>query len=287
MILYCIVRSKDNIQNPDTYRLLQEAAAHRSIEFVTLEADSLNYATIVDDIVDGSLLYRISAGSRSLLLEALISHKVTTLRKNLESLLAREFNWSAAIRLQQADLPIIPTIYNVDRKAEAHLESYVESLGGFPIVLKSAGGSHGSGVMRLDSIGSLRSVVDYASNGTSESVLRRYIANARHLRLVVLGGEVLDVIEYRSQKGDFRTNAVSVPEVFQPGDVRDEIRRDAVLAVDVLGFEFGGVDVLIDEDGNYFIAEVNFPCNFARNQMNTGVDIAGHMVDHLIQKSQA
>ena len=57
-------------------------------------------------------------------------------------------------------------------------------------------------------------------------------------------------------------------------------------AVAALGLEFGGVDILVDEQGTATIAEVNFPCNFARNQMNTGTDVAGLLVDHLMAKSQ-
>jgi glutathione synthase/RimK-type ligase-like ATP-grasp enzyme len=138
--------------------------------------------------------------------------------------------------------------------------------------------------MRLDSLPALRSVLDYVSNGSSDFVLRKYISNARHLRIIVIGSEVKDVIEYKSQSGDFRTNAVATPQVEVVKDLPGDIAASAVSSVHELGLEFGGIDVLVDENGDYHIAEVNFPCNFARNQANTGADIAGMIIDYLLKK---
>lgn len=286
MKFYCIIRSQENITNPDTYRLLQDACRERSIEFIALEADKINYSKVDDLVVTGSLLYRLAGGARPALLEALLSGKVVTLRRDISALLSRGFAWGSAIRLKHAGLPIIPTIFNISRLHDDNLLDYVETLGGFPIVLKSSGGSHGAGVMVIDSIRSLRSVLDYVSSDkSSDLVLRQYIHNARHLRLIVLGDQVVDSIEYRPQPNDFRTNAVEVPQVDKLADVPQDILSDAIASVATQGLEFGGVDVLIDEGGDHYIAEVNYPCNFARNQMNTGVDIAGKMLDYLLKKA--
>jgi len=286
MILYCIIKSENAIANLNTYNLLKKACEDRGVEFIPLEADTLNYATIYDEIVEGSLLYRLASSHRAALLEALLDDKVITLRKDNASLLSRAFGWGSALRLERAGVSIIPTIYNVSRNHDAQLQDYVKRLGGFPIVLKSSGHSHGAGVMMLNSLGSLRSVLDYISDETTSNlVLRKYIANARHLRLVVVGNKVADSIEYLPQPGDFRTNAVATPQVKQLSFVDPKITADAIKAVEVLGLEFGGVDVLIDEEDNFYIAEVNHPCNFARNQLNTGVDISGMMVDALLKKA--
>lgn len=55
------------------------------------------------------------------------------------------------------------------------------------------------------------------------------------------------------------------------------------MAVKALGLEFGGVDVMITNDGPK-VVEVNYPCFFPRCQMLTGVDIAGQMVEYLVNK---
>lgn len=122
---------------------------------------------------------------------------------------------------------------------------------------------------------------------TSRFVLRKFIANARHFRMVVIGDKVVDTIEYIAPDDDFRTNAVAVPQVLPRNDASDDLKRIAAHATNALGLEFGGVDVLIDTEGNAYIAEVNFPCNFARNQMCTGTDIAGQMIDYLVAKAES
>lgn len=288
MKLYCIIRKQDDIANIDTYNLLKQSALERGLEFVTLEANDFDYAQGVDALDANAVVYRLARGDRASLLEVLMVGKgIKGLFKDTNALLSRHFAWGSAIRMEQAGVPIIPTIYNLSKNEDQRLKDYAESLGGFPVIVKSSGGSHGEGVMKVDSISSLKSVVGFISTQASSGfVLRKFIASARHLRLVVLGGEVLDTIEYNTQKDDFRTNAVAVPSVEARNDVSDDIKQIAIRAVEALGLEFGGVDVLIDEAGSPYVAEVNFPCNFARNQMNTGADISGRLVDYLVRKAE-
>lgn len=285
MKFYCIIRSRTDIQNQDTYNLLKKAVVARGLEFVDLETNVIDYDRLDEIIEPGSLLYRIAGGGRSSLLEVLVSDRTTTLKRDVSAILSRGSSWGSAIRMQHAGLPVIPTIFNVSRIHAARVPAYVESLGGFPVILKSAGGSHGSGVMKFDTLESLQAVLDYISDDKSRDlVLRRFIANAQHLRLVVVGDQVVDTIRYRPQEDDFRTNAVAVPQVDPVTDVSVQILADAVQAVHCQGLEFGGVDILVDKEGDHYIAEVNFPCNFARNQLNTGVDVVGHIVDYLLKK---
>ena len=287
MKFYCIIRSRTDIQNPDTYNLLKKAVTVRGLEFVDLETNVIDYDRLDEIVETNSLLYRIAGGGRSSLLEVLLSDRTTTLKHDISAILSRGSSWGSAIRMKQVGLPVIPTIFNVSRTHTARMGAYVEKLGGFPVILKSAGGSHGSGVMKFDTLESLQAVLDYISDDkTRDLVLRRFIANAQHLRLVVVGDQVVDTIRYRPQEDDFRTNAVAVPQVDPVTDVSEKILADAVRAVHCQGLEFGGVDILVDEVSDHFIAEVNFPCNFARNQLNTGTDIAGHIVDYLVKKHE-
>lgn len=287
MKFYCIIRSQDTISNPDTYNLLKSAVLARGLEFVELESDTLEYNRIEELVEPGSLLYRIAGGGRPALLEALIGDRAVSLKHDVTAIMARGFDWGSAIRLQQNGLPIIPTIFNVSKIQAPLVEAYVQHLGGWPVILKSAGGSHGSGVMKFDTLESLQAVLDHISNDKSHDLaLRRFIPNAQHLRLVVLGEQVVSVIKYRPQKNDFRTNAVAIPQVDPVVEVTEDIKANAIQSVKVLGLEFGGVDILVADDKRPYIAEVNLPCNFARNQLNAGIDIAGLMVDFLLEKKR-
>lgn len=158
----------------------------------------------------------------------------------------------------------------------------VDELGGFPICIKALGGSHGVGVMRVDSMQSLFSVSDYVRQQGGTVVLKEYCNVTSSARLIVLGDEVIDSIEYSANKGDFRSNEGDSPNVAQRqfGGEVDEI---AIRAVKSLGLEFGGVDIMLTEKGPK-VAEVNYPCYFPRCQLLTGVDIAGKMVEYLEKK---
>ncbi len=287
MKFYCIINDKEQIANPDAHRLLKEAVVSRGLEWQIVEA--YYYDSDSPKPEEGSVVYRQSISDTARLVEGLMvtGVKVRTLYRWPNAKFTSNSKWANTIMLQGGGVPVVPTFYGVNPLHTDKLAEYVDRLGGFPIILKATGGSHGASVMRLDSIQSLRSVLGFvATPGNAKFVLRKYIANARHIRLVVIGDQVVDAIEYLPVKDDFRTNNVSVPQVksFQKDD---KLNALAVQSAQLLGVEFGGVDVLIDESGTPFVAEINFPCNFARNQLNTGVDIASMLVDHVVAKEPA
>jgi carbamoylphosphate synthase large subunit len=288
MKFYCIVKheAEDKQLSTSYLKAAVEAAGH---EFVLLGANDFDYVKDIDKIETPSMMYRVGIGMRTAMLEVLLQRKgVVGFHKDTQTLMAHRFPWGDAVRLQHLGMPNIPTILNVSSNEDAKLARYVEQLGGFPVIVKAAGGSHGVGVMKVDSLESLRSVIGFISNDKSaEIALRQFIHNARHIRVVVIGGTVADIIEYNPQSDDFRTNAVSVPSVVDRNDLEERYRQIAIDAVAALDLEFGGVDLLIDTQGNAYIAEVNYPCNFARNQMNTHTDIAAKMVEYLYRKARS
>ncbi|HET9411394.1 MAG TPA: hypothetical protein VFO38_00910 [Candidatus Saccharimonadales bacterium] len=116
-------------------------------------------------------------------------------------------------------------------------------------------------------------------------MMRKYIDYTAHARLIVLGNHVIDSIEYKREPNDFRSNVAKQPSVLAK-EFSQAIQDAAVQSVQALDLEFGGVDILIQDDGQFYIAEVNFPCNFSRSQMTTQTDIAGAIIDFLATKSK-
>lgn len=286
MKFYCIVNDLNNIANIDSYNLLKKSAIKRGLEWVDIQSridDSAEYNA--QQLESGSLLYRLSIDAQSSLFDRmLVNPGVTTFHKTTDGPF-KSATWGRTMRIEKSGVPLIPTIYGPTHTNAARLKKFVNQLGGFPVILKANGGSHGASVMRLDSMPSLMSVLGFVASTTAHTfVLRKYIKNARHIRMVVIGDAVCDTIEYLPQDNDFRTNAVETPRVKRQH--LPNLETLAVQATQSLDLEFGGVDLLIDETGAAYIAEVNFPCNFARNQLATDVDISGKMVDYLIAKSK-
>lgn len=280
---YCIVSDINNLANPDTFHLLEKAASERGVEFVPLDANTLRPQEVSVD--DDGIIYRLGLSRQAVLLEAfLVRPSHTTFYAEPRELFGRAFAWGSTMRLQRAGLPIIPTDFTPWLLSKDELDAVVGNLGGYPIVVKGSGGSHGSAVRKAESLDELYDILQ--NDPRRETlVLRRFVHEARHIRVVVVGDKAADAIEYQVQPDDFRTNAVEVPQVTAFNlEENAEIGSTAERAVQAIGLEFGGVDILLQPDGQFFVAEVNFPCNFARNQLNTGADVAGIMIDYLLQK---
>ena len=165
----------------------------------------------------------------------------------------------------------------------ALLARYAEHLGGYPLVLKTAGGTLGTGVMRVDSHAALLSLADYLVATGANFLLREYLESTGTARLMVVGNEVVGALEYDNPPADFRSNAA--PDLHpRLVSVSAEAEALAVAAVHTAGVEMGGVDLLYDQQGCPQLLEMNIPCGFATFP-KLGIDVPGRMVEHLFQKA--
>lgn len=109
------------------------------------------------------------------------------------------------------DIPAPRTVGYLPQDHQALLE-IADELGGFPIIIKAMGGSHGIGVMRVDSPESLFSVGDFVRQSGVQVLLKACCDVRSTTRLIVLGDQVISSIEYSAPKGDFRSNEGSSPK---------------------------------------------------------------------------
>lgn len=261
--------------------LLEAACDQRRLQFVPVHQTTFDPVDL-PKVNRGDLVYRVGVGQKPQDIErTLLKPGVITLHQDFR----HAFTWMANVHwLEQNSIPVPQTVHFVPKDHELLLKA-AESLGGFPIIVKALGGSHGVGVMKIDSASALKSIVDFLHAQDTYIILRRFIPVSSSARLIVLGNKVIDSIEYRAPKNDFRSNVGETPNV-HPKKFSAKTERIAIDAVRATGTEFGGVDILIDRKGNNYVAEVNFPCNFSRCQNLTGVDIAGKMVDYMLRKAK-
>ena len=265
-----------------TTRLLVEACQMLDLNYEVLNPAEV--APVDIEVKPGDMVYRVSDASHYGCLELeydLIKRGAVSFYKQNDIFYLNTEEIDTFI-LNDKNVPLPKTIYYIPTDREA-LRRCVDYLGGFPICIKALGGSHGVGVMKVDSYGSLFSVADYIRQQKGRAVLKEFCDVTSTARLIVLGNRVIDSIEYSANKDDFRSNEGKVPNVM-PKKFDTEIEEVAIKAVDELGLEFGGVDIMLTEDGPK-IAEVNNPCFFARCQLLTGVNIAKQMVEYLIKKA--
>lgn len=282
--LYLILRKGSN---KTTFDLLQKSAEERGICVKAIYTEDFDFTkNFLLTEEDG--LYNLCDDLHSQVIEkSIINDKVTSLYENYLNCMYKKSDVddiTSYIIHARNNLPTINSILAFTNNKEK-LHKYTKHLGGCPIIIKALNGSHGVGVMKIDSLESLYSVVDYITKQNDEFILRQYIDYKEHARLIVLWGKVISSIEYKRVENDFRSNAGNDLNVVHK-KFDSHIEDIAVKAVQVLGYEFGGVDILIDQDGNPFIAEVNFPCYFPRAQQHANIDIAWQIIDFLINKSK-
>lgn len=203
---------------------------------------------------------------------------------------ARLFNPPAAIErtvdklytsglLAQAGLPTPRTI--VCERADDAIAAFAE-LGG-DVIVKPLFGSMGLGMVRISDEDVAYRVFKALEIERAVYYLQQTIAHAgRDVRAFVLGGRVLASIERSAPDGGWRAN------VARGGQARaiDLSPRHAALclrAAQVVGAEYAGVDLLTGSDGATYVLEVNGIPGWQGLQAATGLDVAGHIVDHLAQ----
>lgn len=268
-----------------TNDLIATACEARGIEYELLDPDLVAPSGIKCDTSD--MVYRVTDAFHYGHLELehhLISRGVVSFYKNNALPFIMNAEEIDSILLPELGIATPKTVNYMPRDRSSLLKC-VDYLGGFPIIIKALGGSHGVGVMKIDSTQSLFSVGDYLRKQGGMFVMKEFCNVTSTARIIVLGNEVVDSIEYTANNGDFRSNEGVKPNV-APEKFSKEVEELAIKAAHALGLEFGGVDIMITNKGPK-VAEVNFPCFFSRCQMITGVDIAGMMVDYLVAKSKS
>jgi len=282
MKLHLIIK---DIENNKSLAFLAEAAKARDIEVNTIDAEKVDFFNL-PKLDKGDLLFRNSMSSRAIRIERLI------IRDDIAHFY-RDAAYAISGRAcsyfynKQAGLPVIKTIPLLPTW-ESNIQEHVDYLGGFPLVMKVLGGQDGVGVIQVDSIEGLKSLVDYVRHLKSLVLLRSFVQHRYYGRLVVVGDRVVASHRTYSVENEFRTNALGNADEKKEGIIfSEEVQSVAVKAVKSMGVEFGGVDILFSDNGEFYISEVNSPCAFYHTQEISGVDVAGPMIDYLIKKSLA
>jgi RimK family alpha-L-glutamate ligase len=282
MKLYCIVNTGlSNSEDKITTKLLKDACKKKRLEFELVDSSSFDFSN-PPKLKKGDLLYKISYDSKSSMVFRILADKgVSTVYSNFQAVISRRT--TSALTHQKLGLPTIKTIFDLPTDPQK-LKKYVDYLGGFPVIIKAVGTSHGAGVMRVDSFQSLASLVGFLKGTDAKFIMRQYLDFEQHARLIVVGDKVVDSAIYEKPAEDFRTNVRNIKII--PHKFSKEVEKIAVESVKVLSADFGGVDILINKDGTALLAEVNIPCFFPRLQLITGVDIAGSIIDMLVKKAK-
>jgi ribosomal protein S6--L-glutamate ligase len=188
--------------------------------------------------------------------------------------------------LARAGVGIPKTVFA--RGMNTNVEDLIEDLGGMPVVIKLARGTHGNGVVLAETKKAAKSVLQafYLMDDDGTNILlQEFIQEAagEDIRAFVVGGKVVASMKRQSLDDDFRSN------LHQGGSgsivkLTDEERKTAQKAARSMGLSICGVDMMRSDHGP-LVLEVNASPGFGIEQV-TGRDVAGKILDYVEQNAK-
>ncbi len=183
--------------------------------------------------------------------------------------------------LTKAYLPIVNTILP---GSMINMDKVLIGLGGLPIVLKLAEGTHGEGVMLARTRDELNTLLEIHHGTEKKVILQQFISESQgqDLRAIVVNGEVIASMKRKAQFGEFRSNLHRGGSAIHVKlDTAEE--RTAIKAAAALGLDVAGVDMLQSDNGP-LILEVNASPGLEGIEGVTKIDVAGKIVAYLESK---
>lgn len=218
--------------------------------------------------------------------------KDIVLAKRLEAMGLRLFNSSRAIELcdnkaltyialeGKVPMPDTITVPMTYRNIGYNNTDFVQRAGeqlGYPLIIKECFGSFGQQVYMAKDI---RQAEEIVKNNREPLVFQKYIAESRgrDIRINVVGGRA-EAAMLRVNKNDFRANITNggAMEKYIP---TAEEKSLAERVSDIIGLDFGGVDILMSKNGP-LLCEVNSNAHFKNIYDCTGINIANKIAEYI------
>jgi acetyl-CoA carboxylase biotin carboxylase subunit len=168
--------------------------------------------------------------------------------------------------MKQAGVPVVPGSENGLNSVE-EVCSVAANIG-YPVMLKASAGGGGIGMQRCYDEESLVKAFQSTKGrakayfGNDEVFLEKYITNARHIEVQVVGDSHGNIVHLFERDCSIQRRNQKVieesPSPFLTQLKRDEICNTAVLAAKSVDYENAGtIEFVVDSDGNFYFLEMN------------------------------
>jgi ribosomal protein S6--L-glutamate ligase len=184
--------------------------------------------------------------------------------------------------LAKAGVGIPKTVFARETTAS---EDVIEKVGGAPVIIKVARGTHGNGVVLAETRKAARAVMQAFYVEGVNFLVQEYIEESAgaDIRAFVVGGKVVASMKRQSLDDDFRSN------IHQGGEgslvkLTDVERKTAQKAAKAMGLAICGVDMMQSNRGP-LVLEVNSSPGFAVETV-TGRNVASKVIDYIEQNAK-
>ena len=167
------------------------------------------------------------------------------------------------------------------------IDGLLEVVGKPPYVIKLLEGTQGVGVVLAETRKAAESVIAAFRQLDANILVQRFIVEAENtdLRAFVVGGKVVAAMERVAAEGEFRAN-LHRGATARPVELTEAEEETALTAAHTLGLDVSGVDMLRSRVGPLVI-EVNASPGLEGIEAASGVDVAGSIIDFLVQRYDA
>ena len=207
------------------------------------------------------------------------TQKIKVLNNAQSFRLARD-KWQSLQLLASHQLPVPTTSYVSELVASSEQLKLHQPT----VVLKTLLGMQGTGVILGEQRHSVLATLETLSQANVKTLVQDFIPEAKgqDIRAFMIGNQVVASMKRTASEGDFRANlhqggkAVSI-------ELSEEEKAIAIQATKAIGLDVAGVDLIRTAQGS-LILEVNASPGLEGIEKTSGKDIAGIMVDYLLNK---
>jgi ribosomal protein S6--L-glutamate ligase len=185
--------------------------------------------------------------------------------------------------LAKAGIGIPKTVF---ARETADLDDVLEQVGGAPVIIKVARGTHGNGVVLAETKKAAKAVMQaFYVEGVS-FIVQEYVAESAgaDIRAFVVNGKVVASMKRQSLDDDFRSN------LHQGGEgavvkLSEEERKTAQKGAKAMGLPICGVDMMRSDRGP-LVLEVNSSPGFGVEKV-TGRNVAEKIIEYVEQHAKS
>jgi ribosomal protein S6--L-glutamate ligase len=185
--------------------------------------------------------------------------------------------------LAKAGVGIPKTVF---AKETADFDGVLEQVGGAPVIIKIARGTHGNGVVLGETKKAALAVMQAFYVEGVNFLVQEYIGESAgvDIRAFVVNGKVIASMLRQSLDDDFRSNIHQGGSGI-PVKLTEEERKTAQKAAKAMGLPICGVDMMRSNKGP-LVLEVNCSPGFAIEKI-TDRDVASKIIDYIEQNAKA
>lgn len=242
-----------------------------------LESDSVGVRIVPDvDVILNRLLLSTKSRPIELLGIADALQRAVPVLNPPASMITALNKISTATALGSENHTIPETLFSTDSQ---EVDEFIN--GRDEIVHKRAIGTHGSSTQLINNPESVITCLGDSYGLVQEKIPQD--GDASDVRVYVVNGTIIASMERTAKDGDWRAN-IAQGGTGSHATLPPEIQETVLNAVEVIGLDFAGVDLMQHENGDWHILEVNPTAGFKGLFNSTGVNPAPYIAATGLQR---